>query len=338
MSRLASFLAFGLACSLVASHAHAQDADAGTPSVADAPPDQGAANATPGDTGAPSDAPPPSADPPPTVVVPPVDQAATFTQAATLDHPATDETVWNISAGATLNTGNTRSFAGNAGTHLAIRRGPHGFVFDLQAIEGIAQALDPAMTSAMGHTVYGPWTESASSVTTSGRYDFFLTDSDAIFGAFALRHDRLAGLELRTQVQVGYLRNFYVVEKHRLWGEVGYDFTYDYFWNKTIHDPTSGALLATDRNSHSARFYLGYDNHLNENLTLTTGVEFLLRPYRVDGQGDFQARLNWITQLNMKVDAHFSLGLAFTLRYDSVPPAGKENVDTITVLNLIYAL
>lgn len=261
------------------------------------------------------------------------------TAAATLEHPATDELVWNISAGATLSTGNTRAFAGNAATHFAIRRGHHAFVFDFQAIEGLAQVRDTTLPS----MPFTDWRENASNVADTARYDYFVTDDDAFFVGQSTRHDRFAGLEARFQAQAGYLRNLFRADKHRLWAEVGYDFTYDFFWPHPFYDPMTGARITGDRYVHSARGFLGYDNHINDALTFTTGLEALIRPYAVGPNGsiagsDFQLRLNWINELHVKIDARFALGLQFTLRYDSVPPTGKENLDTITVLSLMYTL
>ena len=59
------------------------------------------------------------------------------------------------------------------------------------------------------------------------RYDYYLTLMDALFVAIVLRWDEFAGLDLRVQGQLGYLRNFLRKDGHRFWGEVGYDLTVD---------------------------------------------------------------------------------------------------------------
>ena len=106
------------------------------------------------------------------------------------------------------------------------------------------------------------------------RYDFYITDMDAIFAAVAYRHDRFAGLEHRVQGQLGYLRNIFREKNHRFWGELGGDVTYDYQY---IDDGMSNITFG-EETVFSIRAFIGYDNKLSETLTYTTGLEVLWPP------------------------------------------------------------
>src|SRR5262245_62170737 len=60
--------------------------------------------------------------------------------------PTEDTQNWTASAGAVLNTGNTRSYAFSVGTSFAITRGRHGFSFDSAGNFGKADPQEPDPT------------------------------------------------------------------------------------------------------------------------------------------------------------------------------------------------
>ena len=231
--------------------------------------------------------------------------------------PDEAETLIQISAGAVLNTGNTRSINGNAGTRFSLKRSSHAFLAEANAVLGAASVRD-----SMGG--FADYAENARNITGRIRYDFFMTDDDAVFIAVAPRHDPFAGLDLRLQNQLGYLRNFYApVDEHRLWGELGYDLTYDNFEDETLDDEII----------HSARLFFGYDNHLSDTLTFLTGVETLF-----DVEDAENVRIHSDTELRSKLGEGFQLGVKFTARWDNAPIPNTESLDTTTTLNLLYAV
>ncbi len=66
-------------------------------------------------------------------------------------------------------------------------------------------------------------------------------------------------------------------------------------------------------------------------VTFTLGLEFL------QGLSSTSTRrFNGDAKLQSKLGAGFSLATSFSLRYDGEPLPGKENVDTITALNLVF--
>lgn len=257
--------------------------------------------------------------------------AAQFTESATTEAPEEDKTEWNVAAGGVFNSGNTRSWSLTAGTHFGLVRGRHGLTFDFLLAYGRA-----ALRGDDGE--FGDTLDVARNTNTSARYDFYLTPNDALFVAARHRWDTFAGLDTRLQAQVGYLRNFINEENHRFWGEIGYDFTFDNFDPDplTVTDPVTMITTELDGTDtvHSARLYLGYKNQLNEHVLFTTGLEALL---------DLQAfadntRLNFDAGLAVTVVDSLQLGIGFKLLYDQQPVQGRETVDTITTLNLLYSL
>jgi putative salt-induced outer membrane protein YdiY len=241
-----------------------------------------------------------------------------------------DQTEWKLGLGSTLNTGNTRSFAGSASSRFLIKRGRHRYTLDVLGVVGYASLRDGATGT------FGDWVPNTGNINATTRYDFFITSDDALFVGAVARRDTFAGLDLRAQVQIGYLRYFVHEEKHRFWGEVGADLTYDdFFYDAAQREAArmAGTTLPADLVQPSARLYLGYDNKLSDAATIVTGVEGLF-----DFTDFNNFRLNWLSEFRSKIGGNFQLSLAFALRFDGVPPEGKNTLDTTTILSVLYTL
>lgn len=242
--------------------------------------------------------------------------------------PPADETTWTLQAGGILNTGNTRSVSLTGGSRLGIKRSRNVFAAEIAATYGTASLRDATTGN------FGDYVNSSENVTGKARYDRFLTDMDALFISAGVLHDPFAGLDIRFQGQAGYLRNFIRLEegKHRLWGEVGYDFTFDDFEPDPLLDADGNTLDGTQA-VHSVRAFVGYDNHVNENVTFLTGLEALIDVQDIDN-----VRLNSVSELRSKISGRLQLGVQFSLRFDNVPVEGTDQLDTTTTLNLLYSL
>lgn len=229
--------------------------------------------------------------------------------------PTENSQNWTASVGAVLNTGNTQSYSVSGGTNLTIVRGRNGFGFESSGNFGRAV---PAATETMPNP--DDYLTNARNLLTRARYDFFITTQHAVFGSLVHRWDTFAGLDARIQAQVGYQYNFIREEKHRLWAEAGYDYTWDN-WH--------GAM---DRrvDYHSARLYAGWDIHTNESVAFKTGLEAL---FNVEDGADW--RLNWENTLTAQLVGRLSVEVKFNLFYDHQPVTGKQETDTRTTLNLV---
>ena len=267
--------------------------------------------------------------------------AQQFAEAASDEAPAEDETSWSMAAGGVFNSGNTQSWQVNAGTDFRLVRGRHALGANFSFNYGRANLKDE-------NNEFTGYEQTVQNANTAARYDFFLTDNDAIFLAAKHRWDTFAGLDTRLQLQAGYLRNFFKEESHRFWGEIGYDFTYDNLHPDPLVNPDADPAICGDMGSdpmadscfadgtavvHAARVYVGYDNHLNDNVQFLAGAEVLINVQELE-----DVRLNFDAALRSTIIDSLQIELKFRLQFDNVPVPGAVKVDTNTTVSLIYTL
>lgn len=265
--------------------------------------------------------------------------------------PEEDTTSLAVSLGGLINGGNTRSWTVNAGFNFHMVRGAHAFGADGQFAYGRASLIED-----LGDDTFArrDWDDTTRNAVLGARYDLFLTDMDALFLAGRWRWDTFAGLDTRLQGQIGYLRNLYKVENHRLWGEIGYDLTYDNLAPDPFIDP---ALSEADRMSlgcadpqtamptcyndeaivHAARVYLGYNNQLYENIQFSFGTEVLLNLEQPE-----DVRVNVDVALNASIAKRLQVETKYRLLFDNVPVPNapglgeRSKADHQFTVSLIY--
>jgi putative salt-induced outer membrane protein YdiY len=234
-----------------------------------------------------------------------------------------DVTNFNVNIGGSLNTGNTKAMLLNVGENFAMVRGRHGLGLATDFAYGRANLPQDDQPG---------FVDTVRSLRARGRYDLFLSPMDALFVAGLYRWDPFAGLDARVEGQVGYMRSLFKEDKHRFWGELGYDLTYDNYDPDPLPDPnTPGAFLTGHAVVHSARAFLGYDNQLNAAVVLLTGVEGLLN---VEHPKDF--RFNWDIAVRSSIVSRLQLEVRFALQFDAQPVPGKRDLDAQTKANFIY--
>jgi putative salt-induced outer membrane protein YdiY len=241
---------------------------------------------------------------------------------------AKDATELAINGGGLLASGNSSLFAVTGGLNHRLRRAENQFSL-IAAGNYSRAALAGAAPTATVENVQG-----------RTRYDRFIGDRVTLFLGVQARRDRFAGLNLRMQVDpgVGY---YFINEANRVfWGELGYDFLHDVRRDDARAqkdaagkpDP-SKPLLDKTESVHSARAFLGYRYKINDGVSIASGLEFL------QGISDGSIRrVNGDLVVMSKFTASFSLATSFLVRYDSKPLPGKQNLDTITSINLVYTL
>lgn len=262
---------------------------------------------------------------------------------ADVEAERTDETTWNLAAGANISTGNTRARNFNAGTDFYVLRGDHALSFRTAFVFGQA---DVDGRGGEGYQL------NSRNLNSRLRYDLFLTEQDALFVAVAHRWDTFAGLQTRVQLQAGYLRNLIKNESTRAWIEAGYDYTFDNRRNsenqRVICSEEDVALMTGGctrvvrnfQDIHALRLFYGATHAFNDNVSMATGLEFLINLNELQGgEADrFEdIRLNWEASLNARLIEKLAIELKFRLQYDRVPAASQE-VDTNTLISLIYSL
>jgi putative salt-induced outer membrane protein YdiY len=238
--------------------------------------------------------------------------------------PKGDVTSLSASGGGALNGGNTNSYSVNLGADFTLIRQPHGFSAHVAFAYGVADL--PTDTSDDLEPI-------VRNLNAKARYDFFVSQMDAVFLATAFRWDPFAGIDRRNQGQIGYLRYFYRQEKHRFWGEVGYDLTSDDYG--PVEGKPDAALPAEEEQIiHSARLFVGYENQLNPAITYLGGLEGL---FNVEKSKD--VRVNFSNALRSAIAGNFSLELKLTFAFDNEPATiDAKKLDTVALLNLIYQL
>jgi putative salt-induced outer membrane protein YdiY len=261
---------------------------------------------------------PPAAPPPPAAGSP-----ALYTEKLSLARPpVANRYAGNLSLGASLNGGNTQSYAGTLGGRFQLNRDRH-------------QLTAEAIGSWAGshQTEFDDVILTASNTMGRLRYDVFLTENDALFVALAPRRDPFAGLGLRLQTQAGYARNLYApADNHRLWGEVGYDGTYDNFSKTPTGQTPAPATRPDSEFIHSTRLFVGYTNLLTPLASLNLGLEWLY-----DVQDSENNRVNALIEVTSSLSQRFKLSLLTRILYDQKPVEGKtEKTDYISTAQLVY--
>jgi hypothetical protein len=250
----------------------------------------------------------------------------------TNEAPTEDRTSWDIIAGGTAVTGNTKSFGLTAGTQFTLIRNKHRFDANSLLIYTRARVV---VDDATGATEMN---DTARNMNSSARYEYFFKKRDAVFIGLKHRWDTFAGLDTRLQVQPGYLRVFHEKEElqRRFWGELGYDFTWDNLFPNPLpnpafpDDPTARQFLDDSVFVHAARAFLGWDFRVQDKLRILTGLEALLN---VVEPGDL--RVNWNTRITTSLSKRVEIGVQYLLMYDRIPVPGAKKLDTYLLANLI---
>ena len=244
----------------------------------------------------------------------------TAKQAAAAD----DVTEAKVQAGVIGSTGNSRSLAGTASGSMRLRRELNEFSALLAANFARSAPTPADETRTTMENYQGKL-----------RYDRFVSERVSLFLSLSGRRDRFQGLDVRMNLDPGLAYYFFVEEKQRFWGELGYDYQYDVRRDDAIDAArvNDRILLGKTKSRHSARAFVGYHTNVNEHVSFDSGAEFLLGIPKTENW-----RLNWDNSLTVALDKRFSLGASFNLRYDHNPLPGVENLDTITAMNLICTL
>ena len=233
----------------------------------------------------------------------------------------TDHTTITLSSGGQNSTGNSRLLAITANGMFETR-------FDDNGI-GVSALANYGRSAPPGQAVQ----TTAENMQGRVRYDRYIIEKASFFLITTGRHDRFQGLDFRLNIDPGFKYLFLAEQGSAIWAEAGYDFQYDIRRDDALVDPT-GARPALDKTAtdHSARAFLGARHAFNEQVTLSSGVEYLQSIVETT-----RNRINFDALFAAKVGAGLAVGLGFGLRYDHAPLPGKEQVDTSTNVSLIYS-
>jgi putative salt-induced outer membrane protein len=242
-----------------------------------------------------------------------------------------DATELSLSAGGLQSTGNARLLALTSATKFRLRRDDHQF---RAALAGNYAQNTPAGQDKAE--------ESVRNIQGLTRYDYFLGDV-TLFTSAQGRHDKFQGLAFRLQVDPGVGYTIINKKAQLLSIELGYDLLHDIRLddarvpldaNKNeIRNPDGSRNFITPktRTVHSGRLAVSYEHALSETSKLTAGLEFL------QGLSDTKLyRLNGDVALTTKIFDALAISFSFSNRYESKPVPGKEKLDTISAVSLVY--
>jgi len=253
-------------------------------------------------------------------------QDAAHSEKVSLDEFQENMTSFSTSLGGAFTTGNAQTMQVTAGSAFSMIRDRHGLDLSVDFAWGRANPA-PSEGSSMVDT--------ARNLRSRARYALFLSTMDALFVGGQYRWDTFAGLDARLQGQAGYMRNLLAREQLRLWGELGYDLTYENYDPDPLPDPdNAGQFLDGHKYLHSVRVFLGYDNQINPMMVVMLGVEGLIN---VVEPGD--SRVNGDLALRSVVVDRLQLEFKLTMLLDTKPASSDlAKLDGIAKLNIIYTL
>ncbi len=237
---------------------------------------------------------------------------------------AKDATELTVAAGGISTGGNSRSFAATANLSLRVRREREQFSAILAG--NYARAKLPGQETQT--TVENEQAKI--------RYDHFISKNVVLFLGLQGLRDRFRGLALRAQIDPGVGYYFVNEAKELLWVEGGYDFMYDIRRDdsRTVlnADGTVKEVLDKTRTVHSGRAFIGYNNMLTEGVAFNAALEYL------QALTDTTIyRINFDIGITAKLGKKFSLATTYSLKYDHDPLPGKEKIDHVTSISLVYA-
>ncbi|HWM85105.1 MAG TPA: DUF481 domain-containing protein [Kofleriaceae bacterium] len=240
------------------------------------------------------------------------EEAAELTKAA--------EVEWKLGAQGSfiLSTGNSRTTNFGAGLSASRKANRNKFSLDAGAAYARSRIFLAVDENANGTIEQSEVSRPSQTTTRSwmvkGRYDRYLTDADAVYGAAGLLADEPAGKELVGNGQVGYSRQVYADSVHQVMAEAGYDLTYE--------DQVVGSGVSI----HSARVFAGYTAKVSEDTGIEAAVEALSNVNSLDGPTEeveafSDNRVNGKLGLTTKLFQNISFRFGFEARYDNAPAA-----------------
>lgn len=235
------------------------------------------------------------------------------------------EVDWTLNAGGAINTGNTRSWNINAGSDVVLVKLDHRLTLNALFNFGRADVAptDPATSYA---TV-------ARQFFFASRYEYFFTDTDAVWAGLSYRWDPLAGFRAQLLANAGYLRAFIKTEKHYFAGRIGYSYTFENY-------EVPPATLTGNSNIQGLLAALDYENRLNEHVEFLASIVTIYNLNKVEVQNatPFQdIRIYLTAALLSKLTDKLAFEARFLMLYDRIPPgADLVKVDTTTLFSLVY--
>ncbi|CAI2509976.1 DUF481 domain-containing protein [Serratia marcescens] len=220
-----------------------------------------------------------------------------------MDDPATAKKPFegNVQAGYNAQSGNSQSSTLLANTNMTW--------FNSDAAYSLWGAANNTTSSNV---------RSSEKYQAGGRTRYNLTDRNYLFGQASWLSDRFNGYDSRSTLTGGYGRQLLNGPLSDLRVEFG---------PGVRHDEYHGGSRSTKGLAYGAA---NYSYQLTDNTKFIQGVSALANE---------ETTLNSESALNVAINDRFSLRVAYTVTYNSKPPASApKNTDTTTSVTLVYGL
>ena len=212
-----------------------------------------------------------------------------------------DDGRWSGSTelGASITTGNTDSSTVNGKLDISYERHPWKHGFRLEALRSSEDGED-----------------TADRVLAEFESDYALTERSYLFGVLRGTRDEFSGYDYQASAAAGYGRKLWVSDK-------GY-------WDAEIGPGVRVAETEDgDRETNLiARVASGLEYRFSEFATFSQDVTVLA--------GENNTEIESVTGLTSSLTDTLAMKLSYTVQHNTEVPAGTENTDTYTSINLVY--
>jgi putative salt-induced outer membrane protein len=163
-----------------------------------------------------------------------------------------------------------------------------------------------------------------------GQSEYNFTPRTFWFGAARYDQDEFSGFEYQATVSTGLGRKFIDSAATTFSGTAGAG--YKFFETRDAFDETTGLLIEEGR-SDSETIFRGTLEFEHQFTPTTTLVDKFI----VEAGADNTYAQNDLA-LQVKINAVLALAVGYSVRHNTDPPAGFEETDTLTTVNLVYEM
>jgi putative salt-induced outer membrane protein len=150
------------------------------------------------------------------------------------------------------------------------------------------------------------------------------------FGAGRYEDDRFSGFNYQATLSTGVGRHFINNDRTKLTGTIGVG--YKFFETRDTFDETTGVLLKEGESDNEAVGRASVDFTHNVTATAQLFDKFLVE------SGANNTFVSNDIGIQVKISDVLALAAAYSVKYNSDPPANFGTTDSLTTLNLVYEM
>jgi len=160
-----------------------------------------------------------------------------------------------------------------------------------------------------------------------GQSDYQFTERDFWFGAARYEDDRFSGFDYQATLSTGLGRHFIATDRTKLTATAGIG--YKYFETRDVFDELGNLV---ERGDSDANVIFRGTADFEHQLTDTTKI---IDKFLIEAGSDNTFMQNDLA-LQVRMTEVLALSVGYQVRHNTDPPAGFEETDTLTTVNLVY--